>query len=139
MSGYVDPGYVLHGYFGQPASLCAFTLGSESLQFDQPYQRPGQTLALVQASAQNTGGDTFGYQVFASDRTLTLVWPRMLTYYLERLRDWFKRVAKGMAETFVFTLVDGSQVNVRFASPEIKSNEVAPDRHRVEISLWVMS
>ncbi len=134
---YVESGYVEAGYFGQPGSLCAFFSGTHALLFDQAPQRPPQSLTLIQAQDATAGGVDYGYQVFASDRLLTLTWPRMQTYYRDRLRAWFKDVAKGMALTFDYRQVDGSLLSVRFGSPTIKISEITPDRHQVEVVLWV--
>ena len=134
---YVDSGYVAAGYFGQAGSLCAFFCGAESLIFDQPPQRPPRSYKLIQAEKNSTGGDVLGYPVFARDKTLTLSWPRMHSFYLEQLRDWFKRVAKGMAILFSYRQVDGTLLTVRFGSPTIKVRPVMPDRHQVDIVLWV--
>lgn len=136
---YVEAGYIDDGYFGGAGSIAAFILGSASLKFERDPQRPPRSLQLIQAVGRATGGNLYGYSVHAEDDLLTLSFPRLHRYYLERLREWFRDVSAGMSHAFTYRQPDGVEITVRFAEPRLSVREITPDRFAVELSLMIES
>ena len=140
MAGYIEPGYVETGYIGAPGSNAGFFLGVNSIRFEQAPVRSPQSTRLIQASAQSSGGDLYGYTVFATDKTLTLRWPALHRYYYEQLLAWFKDIAQGTAHTFTYRDQAGTERTVRFLSAELPAaRRITPERYQVELTLWIES
>jgi len=134
---YVEAGYIDDGYFGGAGSLAAFILSGASYNFERDPQRSPRSLQLIQAQGQASGGKLYGYTVHAEDRFFTLNFPRLHRYYLERLREWFRDVSRGMAHAFTYRQPDGVEITVRLAEPRLSVREVTPERFSVSLSLMI--
>lgn len=119
MADYVDSGYVLDGYIGQPGSQAAFQMDGKTITFRRAPLYPQRPLSFVQADRQSTGAVRVVFDYFVKHDLIDLVFKGMPEWEKAAFVDFFLTAARGMANQFTFINVAGVAVGVRFNSPAL--------------------
>jgi hypothetical protein len=114
-----------------------FVKGGTTLTFTRDPGYAPTALNYLQPIAQATGGHLVAQDLAATEKILTLSWPRMPLAEVASLRSFFTDTADGMAQTFTYTDVRGVATTVRFADQELAVAESAPGSAAVTVRLEV--
>lgn len=138
MPDYVDSGYVLDGYIGQPGSQAAFLYGAQSITFRRAPSYPQRPLSFSQAERQSTGAVRFVYDYLIKNDLIGLTFRGMPEWEKVAFVDFWLNAARGMANAFTFVDVAGVAASVRFASPTLPEiQEIAYNAYEVTCQLRV--
>lgn len=136
--GYVADGYIATGYIGQPGSPVSFSSNGDTCPFGRNPVRPGRSLSFAQPDILSAGAERIGRDYYVKNDLIELAWSRMSRWDKNRLLAWWRDVARGMGNSFIFTDVLGVTATVRFSSPRLPEiSERAYDAYDVRVQLRV--
>lgn len=108
-----------------------------SVTFTRAPLYPDGSNALLQATAESTGGEPVSRDPLGQIDTLNLKFAGMSKVDMTALDVFFTAAAKGMARTFTYTDVEAVAVTARFAVTALEISETSYERYSVTVPLFI--